>query len=87
VNYNSNNKFSNFYHVKKERESQTITEVGGEKMKDKITCRPCKEQNNWEIEDQYGEVLDQHYSTKESCVKAGERIATECGCELCICED
>ena len=40
-------------------------------MKDKITCRPCKEQHNWEIEDQYGEVLDKHYNTKESCVKAG----------------
>ncbi|MDE6584098.1 MAG: DUF2188 domain-containing protein [Anaeroplasmataceae bacterium] len=56
-------------------------------MKDKITCRPCKEQDNWEIEDQYGEVLEQHYSTKESCVKAGERLATECGCELCVCDD
>ncbi|MDE6656209.1 MAG: hypothetical protein K2J85_04375 [Anaeroplasmataceae bacterium] len=56
-------------------------------MTDKITCRPCKEQNNWEIEDQYGEVLDTHYTTKESCVKAGERLATECGCELCVCDD
>lgn len=55
-------------------------------MKDKITCRPCKEQNNWEIENQYGEVLDTHYSTKESCVKAGQHLAAECGCELCVCD-
>lgn len=26
-------------------------------MKKTITCRPCKEQNNWEIKDQNGNVL------------------------------
>ena len=56
-------------------------------MQKKITCRPCKEQNNWEIENQYGEVLNKHYSTKESCVKAGEKLAEECGCELCVCDE
>lgn len=73
--------------LKKKEKAKLLLRQEVKKMKDKITCRPCKEQNNWEREDQYGEVLDQHYSTKESCVKAGERIATECGCELCICED
>ena len=29
-------------------------------MKKTITCRPCKEQNNWEIKDQNGNVLNEH---------------------------
>ena len=36
----------------------------GEIMKKTITCRPCKEQNNWEIKDQNGNVLNEHYETK-----------------------
>ena len=28
-------------------------------MKKTITCRPCKEQNNWEIKDQNGNVLNE----------------------------
>lgn len=59
---------------------------GSEKMKNKITCRPCKEENNWEIENQYGEVLEKHYASKQSCVEAGERLANECGCELDVCD-
>ena len=51
-------------------------------MKKTITCRPCKEQNNWEIENQYGVVEKKHYSTKEECVKAGRKMAAECGAEL-----
>ena len=58
---------------------------GGENMK-KITCRPCKEQNNWEIVDQNGNVSAHHYQTKASCVRAGEKMAHECGCELCVCD-
>ena len=54
-------------------------------MKNKITCRPCKEQNNWEIEDQTGKVLDKHYSTRKECVTAGNKMAEECGCELYVC--
>lgn len=54
-------------------------------MKNKITCRPCKEQNNWEIEDQNGQVLTQHYRTKQSCVKAGMALAEEYCCELRVC--
>ncbi len=53
-------------------------------MKNKITCRPCKEQNNWEIEDCNGVVLKKHYSTKEACVNAGRKLANECGCSLCV---
>lgn len=52
----------------------------------KITCRPCKEQNNWEIVDQNGNVKEHHYQTKASCVRAGEKLAQECGCELCVCD-
>ena len=55
-------------------------------MKKTITCRPCKEQNNWEIENQYGVVEQKHYSTKEECVKAGRKIAAECGAELDVCD-
>ncbi len=54
-------------------------------MKKKITCRPCKEENNWEIEDQNGHVLNQHYESKTACVEAGKKLAEECGCELCVC--
>ena len=53
-------------------------------MKKTITCRPCKEQNNWEIENQYGVDLDKHYNTKSECVKAGQKMAAECGAELTV---
>jgi len=53
-------------------------------MKNKVTCRPCKEQNNWEIEDENGVVQSKHYQTKAECVSAGQKIAEECGCELCV---
>lgn len=53
-------------------------------MDKKITCRPCKEQNNWEIEDQNGNVLNKHYQSKAECIKAGEKMACECGCPLTV---
>ncbi len=53
-------------------------------MKNKVTCRPCKEQNNWEIEDANGVVLSKHYQTKDACVQAGKELACECGCDLCV---
>lgn len=55
-------------------------------MKKTITCRPCKEQNNWEIENQYGVVLDKHYATKEACVKAGTELAQASNCTVKVCE-
>lgn len=55
-------------------------------MKKVITCRPCKEQNNWEIENQYGVVLNKHYTTKEACVKAGEELAKTNNCTLNVCD-
>lgn len=55
-------------------------------MKKTITCRPCKEQNNWEIKDQNGKVLNEHYDTKEACLCAGKKLATECGCDLTVCD-
>lgn len=53
-------------------------------MKNVITCRPCKEQNNWEIEDQNGNVLSKHYQTKDACVLEARKLANECGATLCI---
>lgn len=50
----------------------------------KIICRPCKEENNWEISMDNGEVLPQHYNTKEACVAAGKKLASEKNCCLCI---
>ena len=55
-------------------------------MKKTITCRPCKEKNNWERKDQNGNVLNEHYETKEACVCAGKKLATECGCGLTLCD-
>lgn len=48
----------------------------------KFTCRPCKEKNDWEIENPDGEVLDKHYSTKSECVRAASNMAEEYGCEV-----
>ena len=55
-------------------------------MKNTITCRHCKEQNNWEIENQYGVVLEKHYATKEACVRAGKKLAEDCNCDLKVCD-
>ena len=55
------------------------------KSKMKVTCRPCKEKDNWEIEAPDGTVLKKHYSTREECLKAGLKYAEECGCDMCIC--
>lgn len=54
-------------------------------MKKTIICRPCKEQNNWEIENQYGVVLEKHYKTKEECIKAGNELANACNCNVKVC--
>ena len=48
----------------------------------KVTCRPCKEEHNWEIETPDGQVLPHHYQTKRDCVCAGRELAEEYGCEL-----
>ncbi len=53
----------------------------------KITCKYCSKENNWEIKDQNGNILNKHYSSKEKCIKDAKKLANECGCELCICED
>lgn len=60
--------------------------MSGRKNNTKVTCRPCKEENNWEIEAPNGKVLKKHYATKEACVKAGKQYAQECGAELYICD-
>jgi len=48
----------------------------------KVTCRPCKEENNWEIETPGGKVLPNHFSTKAEAVKVGKKYAMEAGAEL-----
>lgn len=50
-----------------------------------ITCRPCKEENNWEIETPEGNVLDRHYHSRQECLEAGLRYAEEYGCDLHVC--
>lgn len=52
--------------------------------KEKVVCRPCKEQNNWEIVDPSGNVYSKHYKTKSECVAQGRRYAEEFGCELVV---
>ena len=39
-----------------------------------------------EIENEFGVVLEKHYKTKDACVKAGQKLADECHCELCVCD-
>lgn len=48
----------------------------------KVTCRPCKEENNWEIETPGGKVLPNHFSTKAEAVRVGKKYAMEAGAEL-----
>ena len=50
-----------------------------------FTCRPCKEQSNWEIENPEGEVMERHYPTRQQCLEAALRYAEEYGCDLHIC--
>ncbi len=54
-------------------------------MKNKnVTCRPCKEQNNWEIKQPNGQVSKTHYYSKQACVAAGRKMAEEYSCELIV---
>jgi len=48
----------------------------------KVTCRPCKEQNNWEVETPGGKVLPNHFATKAEAVRVGKQYAMEAGAEL-----
>lgn len=52
------------------------------KTSKKVTCRPCKEQNNWEIETPGGKVLPNHFDTKAEAVRVGKKYAMEAGAEL-----
>lgn len=49
-----------------------------------VTCRPCKEQNNWEIKQPNGQVSKTHYYSKQACVEAGRKMAEEFACELIV---
>ncbi|MDY2888900.1 MAG: DUF2188 domain-containing protein [Candidatus Caccosoma sp.] len=52
--------------------------------KQKVICRPCAEQNNWEIQAPDGHVYSKHYQTKQECVKQGRKYAEEFACDLVI---
>ena len=52
------------------------------KTSKKVTCRPCKEENNWEVETPGGKVLPNHFSTKAEAVRVGRKSAQEAGAEL-----
>lgn len=51
---------------------------------EKVVCRPCKEENNWEIQGPDGQVKKRHYQTRQECVQAGDKMATEYGCDLTV---
>ncbi|MDD6302038.1 MAG: DUF2188 domain-containing protein [Bacillales bacterium] len=52
--------------------------------KNKVTCRHCKEEKNWEIALPNGEVFTKHYPTKKECVKKARELAEEYACDLVI---
>ncbi len=54
------------------------------KSKEKVVCRPCKEQDNWEIQTPNGKVQSKHYSTKQECMKAARKMAEEYACDLVV---
>lgn len=57
------------------------------KNKNNVVCRPCKEENNWEIVDPNGHVYSKHYQTKSECVRQARKYAEEFGCELVVEEN
>ena len=54
------------------------------KSNEQVICRPCKEQDNWELQDPNGNVQTKHYKTKAECMKAGRKMAEEYSCDLVI---
>ena len=50
----------------------------------KVFCRPCKEDNTWEIMEPNGHVQAKHYQNKNECVKKGREYAQEFGYELVV---
>ena len=54
------------------------------KSTEQVICRPCKEQDNWELQDPNGNVQTKHYRTKAECMKAGRKMAEEYSCDLVI---
>lgn len=48
----------------------------------KVTCRPCKEENNWEIETPGGKVLPNQFFTKAEAMRVGKKYAMEAGAEF-----
>ncbi len=53
----------------------------------KVICRPCKEENNWEIQEPNGKVSKTHYYSKQACVTAGKKMAEEYACELVVTDE
>ena len=50
----------------------------------KVVCRPCKEENNWEIMEPNGYVQAKHYQSKSEAVKKAREYAQEFGYELVV---
>jgi hypothetical protein len=72
--------FSNLYHTSSvERKNDRMN-----KNNKKVVCRPCKEENNWEIQAPDGHVYQKHYQTKAECVKQARKYAQEFACELVV---
>lgn len=58
--------------------------MNNNKKSQKVVCRPCKEDNSWEIQNPNGYVYSKHYQTKAECLKQARKYAEEFGCELVV---
>lgn len=52
--------------------------------REKVVCRPCKEENNWEIVEPNGQVQARHYQSKSECVRQARKYAEEFGLDLVV---
>ena len=69
-------------HYKIEVPGMSVCPNCGELKLSHRVCPVCGYYNK----DQNGNVLNEHYETKEACVCAGKKLATECGCGLTVCD-
>ena len=46
-----------------------------------LVCRPCAEQNNWEIQMLNGEVNPKHFPTQKECEQEAAKLCQEYCCD------
>ena len=49
-----------------------------------LVCRPCAEQNNWEIQMLNGEVNPKHFPTQKECEQEAAKLCEEYGCDYVV---